>query len=58
MTSPGAYDELQAYTLAHHDPAFIHQHGVDAETAQEADAQTKAIGLAFSLVLLYLHVTQ
>ena len=51
-----AYDELQAYTLAHGDPAFIHQHVVDAGVAQNADAQTKAIGLTFALVGLYLHV--
>lgn len=51
-----AYNELQAYTLAHGDPAFIHQHVVDAGAAQHADARTKPIGLTFALVGLYLHV--
>ncbi len=51
-----AYDELQCYTLAHRDPAFIHQHVVDAWTAQHADEQTKPIALAFALFGLYLHV--
>jgi hypothetical protein len=27
------YDELSAYTLRHSDPAFIHQHVVDALAA-------------------------
>jgi hypothetical protein len=51
-----AYDELRCYTLAHRDPSFIHQHVVDAFTAQHADAQTKPIALTFSLVGLYLCV--
>ena len=51
-----AYDELQCYTLGHGGPEFIHQHVVDAWAAQHADEQTKAIGLAFALVGLYLHV--
>jgi hypothetical protein len=51
-----AYDELQCYTLGHADPAFIHQHVVDAWTAQHADAQTKPIALTFALIGLYLHL--
>jgi hypothetical protein len=51
-----AYDELRCYTLTHGDPSFIHQHVVDAFTAQQANAQTKAIALTFSLVGLYLFV--
>lgn len=51
-----AYDELRCYTLAHGDPAFIHQHVVDAFTAQRANAETKPIALALSLVGLYLFV--
>jgi hypothetical protein len=51
-----AYDDLQCYTLAHGDPAFIHQHVVDAWTAEHADARTKTIALTFALVGLYLHV--
>ena len=45
-----AYDELQCYTLAHGDPAFIHQHVVDAWIVQSADDRTKPIGLAFALI--------
>lgn len=51
-----AYDELRCYTLAHRDPSFIHQHVVDAFTAQNADAQTKPIALTFALIGLYLCV--
>jgi hypothetical protein len=51
-----AYDELCCYTLAHGDPRFIHQHVVDAYIAQNADDNTKRIGLAFALIGLYLHV--
>jgi hypothetical protein len=51
-----AYDELRYYTLAHRDPSFIHQHVVDAFTAQHANDQTKPIALTFALVGLYLLV--
>lgn len=51
-----AYHELQCYTLAHGDPAFIHQHVADAWTAQHADEHTRPIALIFALVGLYLHV--
>lgn len=51
-----AYDELQAYTLAHGGAEFIHQHIVDAWAAQHADEHTKPIGLTFALIGLYLHV--
>jgi len=50
------YNELCFYTLAHGDPSFIHQHVVDAFTAQNANEHTKPIGLTFALVGLYLHV--
>ena len=50
------YDELSAYTLAHGDPAFIHQHVVDAYGAQTTEVGDKPIRLTFSLVGLYLHV--
>ncbi len=43
-----AYHELCAYTLTHGDPAFIHQHVVDAFMAQHADERTKPIGLTFA----------
>ena len=51
-----AYEELQCYTLAHRDPAFIHQYVVDAFAAQHADEETKPITLTFALIGLCLHV--
>ena len=48
--------ELSYYTLAHPDPAFIHQHIVDAFIAQTADQDTKLIGIAFSLIGLCLYL--
>jgi hypothetical protein len=51
-----ACHQLACYTLARGDPAFIHQHVVDAYAAQTADADTKPITLAFALIGLYLHV--
>jgi hypothetical protein len=51
-----AYHELCGYTLTHGDPAFVHQHVVDAWAAQQADETTKPIGLTFALVGLYLHL--
>jgi len=58
MTDPerAAYDALCCYTLAHRDPAFIHQHVVDAFAVQRADADTQPIALCFGLVGLYLRV--
>lgn len=50
------YNALCCYTLAHGDPAFIHQHVVDAFAAQHADERSKPIGVAFALIGLYLHV--
>src|SRR6266568_225814 len=50
------YHELTYYTLAHRDPAFIHQHVVDAYIAQNADDTTKPIAVVFALIGLYLHV--
>jgi hypothetical protein len=51
-----AYDELAAYTLSRGDPAFIHQHVVDAFAAQHAVEDSKPIGVAFALIGLYLHL--
>lgn len=56
MTELEAYHELCGYTLALGDPAFIHQHVVDAFAAQTADEQTKPIKLTFALIGLHLHV--
>lgn len=50
------YYELTYYTLSHPNPAFIHQHVVDAFAAQNADEDTKAITVAFALIGLYLHL--
>jgi Family of unknown function (DUF5946) len=50
------YHELSCYTLAHPGPSFIHQHIVDAYTAQRANETTKPIALVFALIGLYLHV--
>jgi len=51
-----AIHQLSAYTLNHGDPAFIHQHVVDAYAAQNADERTKPIAIAFALAGLYLHL--
>jgi hypothetical protein len=51
-----AYDQVRYYTLSLGDPAFIHQHVVDAFIAQHADENTKPIAITFALVGLYLHV--
>jgi hypothetical protein len=56
MNPEDVFDELCGYTLAHRDPAFIHQHVVDAFAAQTANEHTKPIKLTFALVGLYLHV--
>jgi hypothetical protein len=56
MSERASYDELCAYTLTHGGAAFIHQHVVDAFTAQTADERTKPIALTFALAGLYLHV--
>jgi len=50
------YHELSYYTLAHENQSFIHQHIVDAYTAQTADEQTKPIAITFSLIGLYLYL--
>ena len=52
------YHELAYYTLAHRDPAFIHQYVVDAFAAQTADQNSKPIELAFALVGLFLHLEE
>lgn len=52
------YHQLSYYTLAHPDPSFIHQHIVDARTAQCADEHTKPIAVAFSLIGLCLYVEE
>ncbi|NAS31197.1 hypothetical protein GTQ40_09470 [Flavobacteriaceae bacterium R38] len=49
------YNELCYYTLGHPDKNyFIHQHFVDAYQLQNADQNTKPIGIIFALIGLYL----
>jgi Family of unknown function (DUF5946) len=48
--------ELMYYTLAHGDPAFLHQHAVDAYAVQNATEDSKPIAVVFGLVGLYLHL--
>jgi hypothetical protein len=51
------YNELAYYTLDHPDKMyFIHQHVVDAYTAQNADDKTKPIAITFALAGLYLYI--
>jgi hypothetical protein len=55
--SKDKFNELSYYTLGHADPAyFIHQHIVDAYTAQSADENIKPISITFSLAGLYLYL--
>ena len=56
LSDQEAYAELAFYTLAHADPAFIHQHIVDAFAAQTAGPETQPVTLLFALVGLYLAV--
>jgi len=54
-SDPELYYELIYYTLEHPDKDyFIHQHVVDAYTAQMADFKTKPIAIIFALAGLYL----
>jgi hypothetical protein len=55
-TDQELYNELALYTLAHPDPAFIHQNVVDAYAAQHADESSKPIYIVFALIGLYLCV--
>jgi hypothetical protein len=49
-----SFGELSAYTTTHGDPKFIHQHAVDAWQAQHVVKSKSNIGVAFSLIGLYL----
>lgn len=56
-TDQDLYHELAYYTLGHPDKIyFIHQHVVDAYTAQKADKKTKPIAITFALAGLYLYL--
>ena len=50
------YHALALYSLSHAGASFIHQHVVDAYTAQHVSEETKPIAAAFALIGLYLHV--
>lgn len=50
------FGELSAYTLTHGDPGFIHQHAVDAWQLQHSLITKSNIGIAFSLIGLYLAI--
>ena len=57
MQSTQPFHELSFYTFAHPDrERFVHQHAVDAYSAQTAGEHTKSIGLLYALVGLYLTV--
>ena len=56
MTDQEMYHELAYYTLSHPHPRFIHQHVVDAFTAQTATTETKSIAIYYALVGLYLFI--
>jgi len=56
MTDQEMYHELAYYTLSHPDPRFIHQHVVDAFTAQTASPETKLLAIYYALVGLYLYL--
>jgi hypothetical protein len=49
-------NDLSYYTLAHGNPAFVHQHVVDAYGAQHVPQSTSTIGAAFALAGLYVAV--
>jgi hypothetical protein len=48
------FSDLSCYTVAKQDPAFIHQHAVDAYEAQHAGGKTRNITVAFGLIGLFL----
>jgi hypothetical protein len=50
------FHTLCFYTLSHGSPEFIHQHVVDAYTAQAAGPDVKPIAIFFALAGLYLHL--
>lgn len=50
------FDELCLDTLSRQDPAFVHQHAVDAFTVQQTTAETKPIAVVFALAGLFLAV--
>jgi uncharacterized protein DUF5946 len=55
-TDQELFDELSFYTLAHSDPAFIHENSADAFRAQHVDENTKPIAAVFAVMGLYLYL--
>ena len=49
-----AFSDLACYTVAKQDPAFIHQHAVDAYEAQHGGGNSRPITTVFGLIGLYL----
>jgi hypothetical protein len=47
------YSELSLYTMSKQDINFVHQHAIDAYSAQHAGGGMKNITIAFSLIGLY-----
>ncbi len=56
MTNQNDFHLLSYYTLAHSGENFIHQHIVDAFSAQNATEKTKLITIYFALVGLHLFI--
>lgn len=50
------FDELSFYTLAHGDPAFLHENSADAWRAQHVDETTKPMAVIFAVMGLYLYL--
>jgi len=50
------FDELSFYTLAHGDPAFIHENSADAWRAQHVDETSKPMAVIFAVMGLYLYL--
>jgi Family of unknown function (DUF5946) len=55
-TQQELFDELSFYTLAHGDPAFIHENSADAYRAQHANESTQPISVVFAVMGLYLYL--
>ncbi len=51
-----AYAALTFYSLELQDAAFLHQHIVDAYSAQHADQTSRPMAIVFSLLGLYLYL--
>jgi len=52
------YQELILYTFSLGDNDFIHQHVIDAYTAQHSSPELKGIQISFALIGIYLYLEQ